>query len=54
MKQRKKMHEDCRGEVFSPQVISDYPRKTVVLAKKNKPIHEMIEEKTVATKKENG
>jgi hypothetical protein len=54
MKQRKKTHEDCRGGVFSMQVISGYPRKTVGLAKNNKSIHEIIDEKTVAIKKENG
>lgn len=54
MTHRKRTREDCRGEIFSMHVISGYPRKTVVLAKNNKSIHEIIDEKTVAIKKENG
>ena len=54
MTQGKKTYEYRRGEVFLMQVISGYPRKTTVLAKNNKSIHEIIDEKTVAIKKENG
>ncbi len=54
MMQGKRTREDCRGEVFSTQVIVGYPRKMVVLNKTKREGRAMIDGKMVATNQENG
>ena len=54
MKQRKNPLEDCRGEVFSKQMIFRYSRKTAILTKINRPLRVKIDQKTMAIKKEKG